>query len=174
MAADRQPGSACNDVAFYSNVLRNRSGAGIVIQPHNDVPREIRIFDNTIIRARDPVVVRVNEHTPQGRQFVFNNAVFSPHPLRGGMQRDNAAFPIESAATVLVSNGAAFDPFPRDGRLLCPGIASEEIKSLPDVRCDFNGSERAQGYWGAYAGQTTNPGWLPVASVKPATICRAR
>lgn len=161
------------NVAFYSNVLRNRHGPGIAIQPHNDVPREIRIFHNTVITSGEPIVVRVNERTPPDRQFVRANAVFSPHPIRGGVQADNAVFALEEAGALLVA-GESFDPFPATGDLRCPAPDAAWIKGLADARCDFNGRARREGYCGAYAGQGRNPGWLPMLAVKPRTECRAR
>ena len=38
-------------MAFYGNVLVNTAGSAISIQPHNDRPKRIRIFHNTIIAA---------------------------------------------------------------------------------------------------------------------------
>lgn len=162
------------NVAFYSNVLRNRRGRGIAIQPHNDVPREIRIFHNTVITSGEPIGVRANEHTPADRQFVRANAVFSPHPIRGGVQSDNAVFALEEAATLLVAIGERFDPFPATAALRCPAPDAAWIKALADARCDFNGQARRADYCGAYAATGRNPGWLPVLGIKPRTVCGAR
>lgn len=162
------------NVAFYSNVLRNRQGPGIAVQPHNDVPREVRIFHNTVITSGEPIAVHVNEQTPPDRQFVRGNAVFSPHPIRGGVQSDNVVFGIEEAAALLVAPGEGFNPFPATEGLRCPALDAGWIKGLADARCDFNGRPRAEGYCGAYAGQGHNPGWLPVRDIKPRAVCRAR
>lgn len=163
------------NVAFYSNVLRNRYGPGVAIQPHNDVPKEIRIFDNTIIARGEPIVIRTNEHTPVDRQFVHGNAVFSPHHIRGGVQSDNLVFTLEDAPLALAAaDGVRFDPYPRDDALRCTAPRPAWADAPTDAACDFNGRPRQSGYCGAYAGQGTNPGWLPALVVKPATPCEAR
>lgn len=163
------------NVAFYSNVLRNRFGPGIAIQPHNDVPKEIRIFDNTIVTRGEPIVIRTNEHTQPDRQFVHGNAVFSPHYIRGGVQSENLVFALEDAPLALVAaDGPRFDAFPRDDALRCAGPRPVWSNAPTDARCDFNGRARQAGYCGAYAGQGTNPGWVPALAVKPKTICGAR
>lgn len=162
------------NVAFYSNVLRNRRGPGIAIQPHNDVPREIKIFQNTVITSGEPIVVRTNEHTPAERQFVRGNAVFSPHPIRGGIQSDNVVYALEDAPMLLGGVEERFDPFPATGQLSCPLPDASWAKRYPDARCDFNAKARIEGYCGAYAGHGRNPGWLPVLGIKPRSKCRAR
>ena len=163
------------NVAFYSNVLRNRFGPGIAIQPHNDVPKEIRIFDNTIVTRGEPIVIRTNEHTQPDRQFVHGNAVFSPHHIRGGVQSDNLVFALEDAPLALVAaDSTRFDAFPRDDAMRCAGPRPAWSNAPTDARCDFNGRTRQAGYCGAYAGQGTNPGWVPALVVKPTTICGAR
>lgn len=163
------------NVAFYSNVLRNRVGPGIAIQPHNDVPRSIRIFDNTIITRGEPLVIRTNEHTPPDQQLVYGNAVFSPHDIRGGVQQDNLVFaPDDAPLALAAADGPRFDPFPRDDALRCAGPRPAWADSPTDARCDFNGQPRRNGFCGAYAGAGRNPGWLPALTLKPATICRTR
>lgn len=162
------------NVAFYSNVLRNRRGPGIAVQPHNDVPREVRIFQNTVITSGEPIVVRTNEQTPSDRQFVRGNAVFSPHPIRGGVQSGNAVFALEESAVQLIAAGEGFNPFPATEGLRCPGLDEEWTRGLAEARCDFNGQPRMENYCGAYAGQGRNPGWLPALGIKPRIECRAR
>lgn len=163
------------NVAFYSNVLRNRYGPAIAIQPHNDVPKEVRIFDNTIVARGEPIVIRTNEHTPVDRQFVHGNAVFAPHHPRGGVQSDNLVFALEDAPLALTATDAPrFDPYPRDDALRCAGPRPTWADAPTDARCDFNGRPRQPGYCGAYAGQGTNPGWLPALAIKPATPCKAQ
>lgn len=162
------------NVAFYSNVLRNRLGPGIAIQPHNDVPREVRVFHNTILTGGEPIIVRSNEHTPTERQFLRANAVFSAHPIRGGVQSDNVLATLDEASIMLSAYAEPFNPFPRTDGLRCPSPEAAWIKGLADARCDFNGQPRELGYCGAYAGHGPNPGWLPVLGVKPRVECRAR
>lgn len=164
------------NAAFYANVLRNRHGRGIAIQPHNDVPRDIRIIHNTVITSGEPIAIRIAEHTPPERQVVHANAVFSPFPIRGGVQSDNAVFGLEEAGALLAAaHGEAFNPYPASEALRCPAAAEPTfLKELTNARCDFNGEPRRASWCGAYAGNGRNPGWLPATAIKPRTQCRAR
>ncbi len=161
------------NVAIFNNVLRNASGPGIHIQPHNDVPREVSLFLNTVIASGNPIVVRMPEGPSAYTQVVAANAVFSAHPISGGRQEHNATFRYEDAAAVLnaVEQTRPFDPYPRDERLRCAPIDAQVIAALPEAACDFNGSRRSTAYCGAYAGSGRNPGWLPSLRIKPRTIC---
>ena len=161
------------NVAIYNNVLRNRYGDGIHIQPHNDVPRKVRILFNTVITTGDPVAVRMPETPSAYAQVVASNAVFSPRPIVGGTQQHNALYGYEDASRMLGGgDGGRFDPYPADERLRCPPVDPRLLESLPAAQCDFNGRPRTQqSYCGAYAGFGRNPGWLPVLKIKPASSC---
>ena len=165
------------NVAIYANILRNLVGPGIHIQPHNDVPRNVRIVYNTIVTRDDPIVVRLREgEISPYQQIIAGNAVFSARPIRGGVQQHNASFAPDEANEVLIASGRGrlFDPYPRDERLRCPALDPSLVEALPDAACDFNGQHRKNGYCGAYAGQGRNPGWLPRLTVKPYIACAAR
>ncbi len=164
------------NIAFYSNVLLNTRGPGIHIQPHNDVPRDVRILHNTIITSGDPVVVRLGENPPSTAQWVKGNALFAPRPASGGIQIANLKFSLEQAAATLAavdSGRLPLDPYPKDARLNCAPVLAELFEGLVDGGCDFNGRSRVPGHCGAYAGSGRNPGWLPAREVKPRTTCRA-
>jgi hypothetical protein len=165
------------NVAIYDNVLRNRFGPGIHIQPHNDVPRAVRIVFNTVITTGDPIAVRLPEGPQAYEQIIAGNAVFSPRPIAGGTQHDNMTFGYEEAGRMLASNGqdgAPFDPYPAAGKLRCGPLEARLLEPLVDAACDFNGRRRAEPYCGAYAGSGRNPGWLPALTLKPRTACAAR
>jgi len=151
------------NIAFYNNVLRNRHGPGVLLY-------------NTIITRGDPVVVRSNEATNKNLQIVARNAVFSLHPLTGGVQAENRSYSWDDAAMLLSSapQDDVLDPYPRDNRLHCPAPDKPALAGLVDAGCDFNGTRRTNHYCGAYAGHGRNPGWLPAPAIKPRTICRAR
>jgi hypothetical protein len=164
------------NIAFYTNVLLNTRGPGIHIQPHNDVPRDVRILHNTIITSGDPIVVRLGENPPSTAQWVKGNALFAPLPARGGIQIANLKFSLDQAAATLAavdSGRLPLDPYPKNARLKCAPVLADLFEALVDGGCDFNGRSRVPGYCGAYAGSGRNPGWLPAREVKPRTICRA-
>ena len=162
------------NVALYDNVLRNRYGPGIHIQPHNDIPRRVRIVHNTIVTTGNPIVVRVNEATDATLQGVQGNAIFSPRSPVGGMQKGNIVRPLEDAESLLgsASDSEPFDPFPRDQRMRCAAPDRSMLEGLVEPNCDFNGARRTFDLCGAYAGQGANPGWLPALTLKPRTQCR--
>jgi hypothetical protein len=165
------------NVAIYDNVLRNRYGPGIHIQPHNDVPRAVRILFNTVITTGEPITVRLAEGPQAYEQIVAGNAVFSPRPIAGGAQHGNMTFSYEEAGRMLSGNpqdGQSFDPFPAEGRLRCGPLDATLLESLVDAACDFNGRRRTESYCGAYADSGRNPGWLPALALKPRTTCAAR
>ena len=70
-------------VALYDNVFINGSGDAIHIQPHNDVPRDMEIFSNTVLASGSGIQVRRAEGAPY-RQRVVANVVAASTPLRGG------------------------------------------------------------------------------------------
>jgi len=61
-------------VAIYDNVFINGSGDAIHIQPHNDVPRDMLIFSNTVLASGTGIQVRQAENSPY-RQRVIANVV---------------------------------------------------------------------------------------------------
>jgi len=70
-------------VALYDNVFINGSGDAIRIQPHNDMPRDMAIFSNTVLASGVGIQVRRVDGTPY-RQRVVANVVAAATPLKGG------------------------------------------------------------------------------------------
>lgn len=75
-------------VAIYDNVFINGSGDAIHIQPHNDVPRDIDIFSNTVLASGTGIRVRQAEDAPY-HQRVIANVVAAATPIQGGEAREN-------------------------------------------------------------------------------------
>jgi len=75
-------------VALYDNVFINDSGDAIHIQPHNDVPRDMAIFSNTVLASGMGIQVRRGESTAY-RQYVVANVVAASTPLHGGEATHN-------------------------------------------------------------------------------------
>ena len=75
-------------VAVYDNVFINGSGDAVRIQPHNDVPRDMDIFSNTVLASGTGIQVRRAEGTAF-RQRVVANLVAAAQPLRGGEAASN-------------------------------------------------------------------------------------
>ena len=70
-------------VALYDNVFINGSGDAIHVQPHNDVPRDMAIFSNTVLASATGIQVRRAQGT-RYRQRVLANVVAASSPLQGG------------------------------------------------------------------------------------------
>jgi len=75
-------------VAVYDNVFINSSGDAIRIQPHNDIPRDMDIFANTVLASGTGIQVRQAEGATY-RQRVVANVVAAAPPLRGGEAAHN-------------------------------------------------------------------------------------
>ena len=140
------------NIAFYANVLVNPEGSAIHIQPHNDVPRHIDIFHNTVLAAAHGI--RVNGGHPEYSQRIFANAVFASVPIAGGDQSTNVTGTLEQAADYLVRPHAPageidLAPRPDTLRIAAPGVAADA--SLPAIGRDFDGRVYRSDIAGAYS-----------------------
>ena len=79
-------------VAVYDNVFVNGSGDAIRIQPHNDVPRDMEVFSNTVLASGAGIQVRTAEASAF-RQRLIANLVAAAKPVRGGEAAHNYTLP---------------------------------------------------------------------------------
>ncbi len=79
-------------VALYDNVFINGSGDAIHVQPHNDVPRDMAIFSNTVLASGTGIQVRRGQGT-RYRQRVLANVVAASPALLGGEAAYNITLP---------------------------------------------------------------------------------
>lgn len=119
------------NVSVYNNVFVNPNGGAIAVQPHNDVPRQIDIFWNTVVANGRGI--RVQGGAPDFRQRVSYNAVFSPMPISADDAPANITASIDEASGYVDS--AEGDP---DGSLDLRPISMQlgaevELDALPDV-----------------------------------------
>jgi hypothetical protein len=75
-------------VAVYDNVFINGGGDAIHMQPHNDVPRDMDIFSNTVLASGTGIQVRQAEGMSY-RQRVVANVVAAGLPVQGGEATHN-------------------------------------------------------------------------------------
>jgi hypothetical protein len=69
-------------LALYNNVFVNPTGDAINIQPHNDIPRDMEIFYNTVLASGTGIVVREAGHEDAGFiQRVTGNVIAAETPL---------------------------------------------------------------------------------------------
>ena len=145
--------------AFHDNLLVNDYGSGIWVQAHNDTPRRVAIFNNTIV-ARE-LGIKVADGDPEFTQRVVGNAVFSGQGIRAQDQRDNVQDSYAKADAYLnMAAGEArhLDLYPRCGVLAGAPIDLEEFSEYRDYDKDFNRFPRRGRYRGAYAGCNKNAG----------------
>ncbi len=158
------------NVIFYDNLLLNDFGAAVRFQSHNDVPRRIRFFHNTVVA--DGTTVSVTSGDPGFEQRVVGNALFGSPPS-GGTQLDNVSDAYADAGDYLtnpdgVLTGAVnrLDFYPQPGALE-GAVDSSGLDVYEDWSRDFNGTARGTSFRGAYGGAGQNPGWLPALEIKP-------
>jgi len=161
------------NIAFYDNVMVNDAGSAVHIQPHNDVPRSIDIFHNTIVATGNGI--RIQGASTDFVQRVVGNAVFAGSPLSAGariVQRDNVTDGYAAAGDYLLNPGGSIaagelDLFPRAGRLSGAVVDLAAFQGFTDAALDFNGSPRDGSFRGAYAGDGVNRGWSLATDIKP-------
>ncbi|MEM7353264.1 MAG: hypothetical protein AAF657_20885 [Acidobacteriota bacterium] len=161
------------NVIFYGNLLLNDFGPALHIQPHNDDPRRIRLFQNTVVASTTGL--QVVGGLASFTQEVTGNAVFAAMPLTGGEQTDNVADSYGAAASYLVNPGGQLtgptdrlDLFPLPGTLGGTPIDLSGLSIYEDWNRDFNSVSRPGTFRGAYAGEGANPGWTLALERKPA------
>lgn len=158
------------NVALHDNLFVNRTGpAAVRFQKHNDYPRRIEVFHNTIV-AKGTGVTIYNPNTSY-QQRVIGNAVFAGTPLTGGAQTGNLTGAYVAAGTYLNNPtaplGGGLDLYPKIGKVTGTAIDTSFLSTLVDWNRDFNGPPRLTTFRGAYSGEGVNAGWTPVLGIKP-------
>jgi len=161
------------NIAFYNNVLVNSSGSAVSIQPHNDVPRNITVFRNTIVAKGHGI--QVQGANANFSQLVAGNVVFAGRPVSGNsqvVQRDNVTASYASASKHLVNpkgdiSKGKLSLFPRASVPQATPMDSNAFQSFTDWELDFNGNPHRDTFRGAYAGKGKNGGWTLALDIKP-------
>jgi hypothetical protein len=155
--------------SFHDNLLVNRSSDGAYSQPHNDVPKRIDFFNNTIVAAG--AGISITGADPAYPQRIVGNAVFAGTPLTGGQQSNNITGSYAAASTYLTNPmaalGSGLNLYPKTGQLQGSAIDYSGFTGLTDYDRDFNYRPRSATYRGAYSGDGGNPGWTPALAIKP-------
>lgn len=161
------------NVILYDNLFVNRSGGpAVAIQPHNDVPKRIRVFQNTVLSSGTGISVSGGD--PAFDQLVTGNAAFAETPLSGGTQTDNVTDGFVNAGNYLTrpsgtptGDSSGLDLHPLDDGSLDGPVDSTGITGWEDADRDFNHRERIVSRRGAYGTAGENPGWLLALERKP-------
>jgi len=148
----------------------NPHGDAIHIQPHNDVPKRVDVFNNTVVAAGEGITVRRREGDHRFSQHVVANAVFASRPLTGGVQRNNLVDEYDAAGAFLTAPyglPGQLDLYPKTNRLEGVSTDLSEFSHYTDWNRDFNGVLRGGRFPGAYGGEGVNPGWRLELERKP-------
>ena len=157
------------NIALHDNLfVQRRFDRTVRIQRHNDLPRRIEIFHNTIVARGEGIAI----YTPNTayRQLVRGNAVFAAKPLIGGSQAGNVTGSLAAAADHLVDpfgGLGAVDLFPKPGKLQATGVDTTFASGLVDWNVDFNRMPRLSSFRGAYSDDGVNTGWQPALQIMP-------
>lgn len=147
-------------VAIYANVFFNPNGAGLNVQPHNDVPKRIDVFRNTFVTSGP--AARITGGDPAFVQRLVGNAAFGEPGLEGGEQLDDHVGTYAEAAGVLVDPagalGGGLDLHPQPGQLE-GGVDASGLEGLAWWDHDFDGRPHDGGHRGAYAGPAEAGAW---------------
>ena len=166
------------NIALYSNLLINPSGAGLAIMPHKGEPGDVLVFHNTLVAAEGTGAWIQRGETTR-RIEVVANAVFADPPFSGdGAPGDgNLAEPLEAAAEHLRAPFAApgeLDLTPvADALALATPLPLAWRGTLPDAARDFDGERRTGRHAGAYDSAPGMPRWPPTLVRKPLPVSPA-
>jgi hypothetical protein len=158
------------NIALYNNLFVNHFGDAVRIQPHNDIPRNVSVFCNTIIARSAGIVLARGLRSLAYPQSVTANIVFAGSPIRGLAEEKNFTGIPDEADNYLVN------PFAPPGQInLAPGEIKvwEEVRehrffdNYPDAELDFDGDAHRGIRMGAYAINKSRPRWLPALEIKP-------
>lgn len=159
------------NIAMHDNLFVNRRfSRAIRIQKHNNLPRRIDIFNNTVVASGEGITIYNGD--PAYPQRVRNNVVFAAKPLYGGQQSGNLTG-LYAAASQHLNNPAGsltagtLDLFPIPGKVAGTVASVTDLAGLLDWNVDFNGMPRLLNYRGAYSDEGVNAGWQPALAIKP-------
>lgn len=160
------------NIALYNNLFINRSGDAVRIQPHNDTPREINVFYNTIVAAGSGISLGRRDGDPSYPQIVYANIVFAQLPIRGASLKTNLTGELEDARNFLVRPFAPLGELDltiaAGARIIERAYVPASFETYPDARRDFEGSRYSGERIGAYAPGKISPAWAPGLQIKPA------
>jgi hypothetical protein len=143
------------NVALYNNVMSNRFGDAMNIQPHNDVPRRVEIRHNTVL-ARDAGISLRTRPDTEGHFDIRDNLVFAARPLAGEVKGRNLSGAYPRAGDFLRAHYASLGDFDASP-LRVLGVAGPP-SPLPQAQLDYFGAARATGF-GAVAGPEAGPAY---------------
>jgi hypothetical protein len=158
------------NIVLHDNVFVNSSGSAVNITSHNDKPRTVTVYHNTVVATGNGI--RVANADTAYVQKIIANAVFAATPVSGPNQQGNVTGSYAAAGDYLVAPTAALgslDLYPKTGQLAGTATDLAQFSGYTDGARDFNGSARTGIHRGAYEGNGSNPGWRLALAIKPAS-----
>jgi len=158
-------------VTIHDNLLLDvPAGNAILCQNHNLALKVANVYNNTILRAATGIRFG---NAAQTSDAVIGNLIFATTSTAGTIVnlQGNLADSFANAGNYLTNPSTTlgtFNAYPKSGT--CTGAALNLSALSGDTawNLDFNGTSKGGfTYRGAYAGSGTNPGWQPVADLKP-------
>jgi hypothetical protein len=160
------------NVALYNNLFVSTTSDALSFQAHNDQPRTINVFNNTIVAAGTGI--NISGIDTNFTQRVIGNAIFAGTPFNVAAEVETAGniTDLTANATNYLTNpfalpGSGLDLFPLPGQLTGSPLNTVPFQTFTEWTQDFNYNPHDGTHRGAYAGSGTNPGWLPQLSRKP-------
>jgi len=140
------------NIALYDNLMINLRGEGVRIRPHNHKPREVAVFNNTIVAAALGIEFTGGE--PGYQRLLEHNLVFGNPPIRSEVAGENFTGDYDRARAAFVrldADPARLDLTPRTP-LPAPRTAfGGERLALSGAERDYLGRPRRVPQFGACA-----------------------
>lgn len=159
------------NLALYDNIFVNAFGPAVNIQRHNDRPRAISIFHNTVVAGGKGI--RLVHGMDAYEQMVVANAVFAKPALDldiGVVDYENMVGRPSDADDYLndpMASLGRLDLFPKSGAAFTWLGEPKLFARFTGSGHDFNGTLRRAPFRGAYAGSGKNPGWTLALDIMP-------
>lgn len=138
------------NIALYNNLLFNPRGEGARIQPHNDRPREVAVFNNTIVAAALGIELSGGE---AGFTRLFeHNLIYGNPAVRSEVAGHNLTGEYDQARPAFVRLVADPDRLDLAPRATLPAPRSsvgDQWLDLPGARSDCVGRPRRRPAFGA-------------------------
>jgi len=148
------------NLAIYDNLFVNEHGHAVHIQPHNDVPRQVDLFDNTVLARGHGIRILRREGAQAWPQRVLRNLVFAEQPIQGGEASDNLTGSFEAAARTLKNPYADLRQLDLAPRAALAGEIRPDplrLAGYPDSETDFDGHARSAALLGACVAESPCP-----------------
>ena len=140
------------NIALYGNLMINPRGEGVRIQPHNHKPREVAVFNNTIVAAALGIEFTGGE--PGYERLLEHNLVFGNPPIRSEIAGENFSGDYDRARAAFVrldADPAKLDLTPRSPLPVPRSAIGGEWFALPDADRDYLGRPHSAPQFGACA-----------------------